>query len=75
MGVTFASFQKSETHQELKELLNSIVRGLLISYIASFITIGRIQSGPRVLLAFILSSTLVTASLVKSQLLQGITLC
>ena len=53
MGVKFANFQMSGTLPEFKDLLNSIVSGLLIWYFASFKTLGAIYSGPGVLFSLI----------------------
>ena len=50
----------SGTLPEFKDLLNSIARGLLSRYVASYKTFGAIQSG--VLLTFILSSALAIVS-------------
>ena len=73
MGVTFTNFQMW-TLPVLKDLLNNIVKGLMIWYFASFKTVDAIQSGPGSLFALILSSALVIASSLKLQSLNGIKL-
>ena len=55
IGFTLASFQSSGIEPDCSDLLNSRVRGLTNSHLASFKTRGEIVSGPGDLLSLSLS--------------------
>ena len=55
MGVTFASFHSCGTFPVFSDLLNRIVRGVTISFLASLSILGEILSRPGVLFVLVLS--------------------